>query len=290
MVTFELAGGFVPSCDGYAAPALCRESPSWISGSRSLCCPLARGTGPLLSFLGALLIVGEHASVISGTGALFVTFGILLLSGSTWNHERRWAGAFWGVATGVTIVGHTLVDGYSISVLLLSPILVEYAGNLFCVMVWSCRAWQERGSLVKGYRECWKEALGVALLTPIAYVRVVFAMRIAPIGRVAPAREMSMIIGAYLGTRLLGEGHVARRLIASLLASIERDLFLGRERQNDPASGRQRREFALEHRSEVTIFFASAGCEASFNGRRSEFFGGPQEIDNTSREDVYTHP
>ena len=85
-----------------------------------------------------------------------------------------------------------------------------------------------------------------------------FAMRIAPISRVAPAREMSMIIGAYLGTRTLGEGHVARRLIASLLvatgvaalvygctkndlnsstlcnlrliSSIERDLFLGGER------------------------------------------------------------
>ena len=142
--------------------------------------------------------------------------------------------------------------------LLLSPILVEYAGNLFHVTVLSRRAWQERGSLVKGYRECWKEALGVALLSPIAYVLVLFAMRIAPISRVAPAREMSMIIGAYLGTRLLGEGHVARRLIASLLVAtgvaalvygctkndlnsstlcnlrlisfIERDLFFGGER------------------------------------------------------------
>ena len=72
--------------------------------------PPARGTGPLLSFLGALFIVGEHASVISGTGALFVTYGILLLSDSTWNHERRWPGAFWGVATGITIAGYTLVD------------------------------------------------------------------------------------------------------------------------------------------------------------------------------------
>lgn len=59
----------------------------------------------------------------------------------------------------------------------------------------------------------------MALLIPIAYVLVLFAMRIALISRVAPAREMSMIIGAYLGTRLLGEGHVALRLIASLLVA-----------------------------------------------------------------------
>jgi hypothetical protein len=181
LVTFELAGGFVPSCDRCAAPALCRESPSWISvADLSVVYPLARGTGPLLSFLGALFIVGEHASLISGTGALLVTSGILLLSGGTWNPEGRWAGVFWGVATGITIAGYTLVDGYSIQVLGLSPILVEYAGNLFSGSILSRRAWHERGSLVKEYGECWREALGVALLTPIAYVLVLLAMRIAP--------------------------------------------------------------------------------------------------------------
>ena len=42
---------------------------------------------------------------------------------------RNHAGLFWGITTGCVIAGYTLVDGYSVKVLLLSPILVEYAGN-----------------------------------------------------------------------------------------------------------------------------------------------------------------
>jgi uncharacterized membrane protein len=44
---------------------------------------------------------------------------------------------------------------------------------------------------------------------------VLFAMTLAPVSHVAPARELSMMIGAYLGGRLLGEGRLGSRLIAS---------------------------------------------------------------------------
>jgi drug/metabolite transporter (DMT)-like permease len=55
------------------------------------------------------------------------------------------------------------------------------------------------------------------VLTPVGYVLVLFAMRMAPVSCVAPAREMSMTIGAYLEFRFLSEGHLARRLTGSLL-------------------------------------------------------------------------
>jgi len=42
-------------------------------------------------------------------------------------------------------------------------------------------------------------------------------MRIAPVSHVAPAREMSMLIGAWMGARLLKEGNVARRVAGSCL-------------------------------------------------------------------------
>lgn len=76
-------------------------------------------------------------------------------------------------------------------------------------------AWSRRDSLAAEYQQCWKEALGIAILTPMGYLLVLFAMRIAPINHIAPAREMSMMIGAYLGARFLSEGHFARRLTGS---------------------------------------------------------------------------
>ena len=123
----------------------------------------------------------------------------------------------WGIATGCTIAGYTLVDGYSVKTLLISPFLVEYAGNLFRGAVLSGGAWRQRALLLAEYRQCWREAFGIATLTPIAYVLVLFAMRIAPVSRVAPVREMSMMVGMYFGARFLSEGHVVRRIVGSAL-------------------------------------------------------------------------
>jgi drug/metabolite transporter (DMT)-like permease len=181
-------------------------------GDLSVVYPMARGTGPLLSFIGAVVLLDERTSLLSVAGALMVSAGIMVLSAGGPAHSMRWAGVFWGAATGLIVAAYTLVDGYSVKVLLLSPVLVEYAANLFRALVLSGGAWQGRASLSEQYHRCWKEALGVSILTPLGYVLVLFAMRIAPISHVAPAREMSMMIGVYLGTRFLNEGYLARRL------------------------------------------------------------------------------
>lgn len=187
-------------------------------GDFSLVYPVARGTGPLLSFMGAILLLGEHMSTLAAVGALLVAAGIFLLSsGGQFTREMGLPALGWGIATGLTIAGYTVVDGYSVKILLVSPILVDYAGNLLRTVVLSGRAWHGRDSLREELRCCWREAIGVGLLTPFAYVLVLFAMRIAPVSHVAPAREMSMLIAAYLGSRFLREGHYVRRLSGSAL-------------------------------------------------------------------------
>lgn len=187
------------------------------AGDLSLVYPVARGTGPLLSFFGAILVLHERPSLLAGMGALLVTAGVLLLSGGASISKGAWPGLGWGIATGCTIACYTLVDGYSIKVLLLSPIIVEYAGNLFRMVALSGGAWRRRAKLAVEYQQCWKEALGIAVLTPVGYILVLFAMQIASVSRIAPAREISMMIGAYFGARYLNEGNFRRRLIASAL-------------------------------------------------------------------------
>ncbi len=179
--------------------------------------PLARGSAPVLSFLGAVLLLGEPPSTLSVAGACLISFGILVASGglAAFRRGTNRAGLFWGLATGCTIAGYTLVDGYSVKTLLISPFLLEYAGNLFRGIVLSGRAWQQRSSLRAEYRQCWQEAFGIATLTPIAYILVLFAMKLAPVSHVAPVREMSMMVGMYFGARLLSEGQLMRRMVGS---------------------------------------------------------------------------
>jgi drug/metabolite transporter (DMT)-like permease len=189
------------------------------SGDFSAVYPVARGTGPLLSFSGAVLVLREHLSLLALAGALLVTFGILFSTGGLFALRQKGnrAGLAWGLATGCTIACYTLVDGYSVKTLLISPFLVEYAGNLFRTVLLSFGTFRNRALLATEFRQCAKEACGIALLTPTAYVLVLFAMRIAPISHVAPVREMSMMIGAYLGVRLLKENYGLQRLAGSAL-------------------------------------------------------------------------
>ena len=47
---------------------------------------------------------------------------------------------------------------------------------------------------------------GVGILSPLAYVLVLYALARAPVSAVAPARETSILIGTLLGTTVLAEG------------------------------------------------------------------------------------
>jgi drug/metabolite transporter (DMT)-like permease len=110
--------------------------------------PLARGTGPLFSFCGAILVLHERPSVVAIGGALLVVCGILLISGGAriFSGGVGRAGLFWGAMTGLTIAGYTIVDGYSVKVLLLSPVLVDFAENVFRAIVFSYRGWRARNA------------------------------------------------------------------------------------------------------------------------------------------------
>ncbi len=148
-----------------------------------------------------------------------MSMGILLLSGGlgVLRNKGSHAGLFWGVATGCAIACYTLIDGYSVKALLISPFLVEYAGNLFRAIVLSGGAYGDRASLKMEYFAYWKQAWGIALLTPVGYILVLFAMRLAPVSHIAPVREMSMMIGVFYGARFLSEGNVGRRVMGSAL-------------------------------------------------------------------------
>jgi drug/metabolite transporter (DMT)-like permease len=56
----------------------------------------------------------------------------------------------------------------------------------------------------------------MAVLSPLAYVLVLYAAQMAPLSHVAPAREVSMLFAALFGGRLLGEADQGWRLLGAL--------------------------------------------------------------------------
>ena len=186
--------------------------------------PVARGTGPLLASLGGVVWLGERLSPVAAAGVAGVAVGVFFIAGGPglWakahdplQRGRVRAGLFWGALTGALIAGYTLIDGYAVKVLLLSPILVDYVGNLFRVPFLLPAALRDRRGFAVLWRAQWRAALVVAVLGPLGYVLVLYALQLAPLSHVAPAREVSMLFAALLGGRLLGEGERATRLLGA---------------------------------------------------------------------------
>jgi drug/metabolite transporter (DMT)-like permease len=183
--------------------------------------PLARGTGPLLSSAAAIVLLGEHISAAGAAGIAAVVAGVFLIAGGPrlWRSSqdevsRRLVrkGMVYGVITGVFIAAYTFVDGYAVKLVLISPILLDYIGNLFRLAVLAPSSLRDVSAAVGMWRRQWKYAMYVGIVSPVSYVLVLYAMQVAPLSHVAPAREVSMLFAALLGGQLLGEGERLLRL------------------------------------------------------------------------------
>jgi len=183
----------------------------------SLVYPIARGFGPLLSFIGAVLLLGEQPTVLSGLGLVLIVAGILLVAGLTREpHRAPRAGIFFGLLTGTFIAAYTLNDGWAVKALALSPFLVDFVGNVLRIIALSPFVWRDRVVAMQEAREYRFPAAVVSLLGPLGYILVLFAMRVAPISHVAPARELATLAGAYMGSRLLRERVTPGRIVGAL--------------------------------------------------------------------------
>ena len=199
--------------------------------------PLARGSGPLLSSLVAILLLGERLTVLGAVGIAAVVAGVFFIAGGPAifraahdpaTRARIHTGMRYGLLTGLFIAGYTVVDGYAVKVVLMSPILLDYYGNFARLVFLVPTVLRDRVTAAEHWRKQWRYAVVVATISPISYVLVLYAMQSAPLSHVAPAREVSMLFAALIGGHLLGErDRLARLAGAGLIALGVMALALG---------------------------------------------------------------
>lgn len=184
----------------------------------SLVYPVARGTGPLLAMLGAIVILGERPTALSVTGAVCIVTGVLVL---TWrsplsNEVRLAPGIRYGLATGVLIAVYTLWDGWAVKREHIPPLVFYWAGEVVRLVLFTPTALANRDDLRTLWATHRLRVVGIAALSPLSYILILIALRDGSVSHIAPAREISILIGAYLGGRVLGEGERSRRLVAGV--------------------------------------------------------------------------
>jgi drug/metabolite transporter (DMT)-like permease len=190
----------------------------------SLVYPLARGTGPALSTLGAVILFRERPSPVALSGLALVVIGIFIIAGGPRHSDdhfrdpaRRRRGCIYGLLTGACIAAYTLWDKHAVAVVMIPPLLLDYVSQLMRLVLLSPPAVRNRIEIRREWAEHRRQILGVAVLNPLSFILVLTAMIFTPVSYVAPARELSILIGVAFGSKLLGEGQSARRWIASVI-------------------------------------------------------------------------
>jgi drug/metabolite transporter (DMT)-like permease len=182
-------------------------------GDLSLVYPLARGTGPLLATLGAIVVLGERPGAVALLGGALIALGVLSLCGRPRRDDR--VAVAYAALTGVLIAAYTLWDKHAVGDLDQSPFVYLWGNYLAMAVLLSPVALRARGDLGVIWRRNRRAVVGVGLLGPAAYVLVLVALSTTAVAYVAPAREVSIVLATVLGLRVLGEEGRARRLGAS---------------------------------------------------------------------------
>jgi drug/metabolite transporter (DMT)-like permease len=188
---------------------------AYTDGDLSLVYPLARGTGPLLSVIAAIAILGESASVLALVGAGLIVAAILSLTRGARRQGAARPIAF-AMLTGAFIAAYTIWDAHAVKALHQPVIVYFWGAELVRAAALAPLALRRRTEVRTTWQAAKPDLVAFGLLAPGAYILVLTALTLAPVIFVAPAREVSIVVGILLGANVLGEGRVVQRTIAGV--------------------------------------------------------------------------
>ena len=182
--------------------------------------PIARGTAPLMTALGATALFGEILAPTAWAGIAVLSTGILILAFAGGRGlgrlDRR--SVLFALLTSATISAYTLVDGQGAR---LSGSAIAYVAWLLLldgIMMLAFGLWLRGGSFTLAARRNLTMTIAGGALSAIAYGTALWAMTLAPIALVAAARETSVLFATLIGILWLGEPVRYTRIAAVALA------------------------------------------------------------------------
>jgi drug/metabolite transporter (DMT)-like permease len=207
-------------------------SRAYTRGDLSVVYPIARGSAQLFILLWATLFLRERPSKWGLLGIFTILCGLYFINLHSLSDWKRPLQAFgtsasrWALLTGILISGYSAVD--KVGIRYFSPLLYLYLIMLVCWIVLSFQ-WlipERRPALIaeiESNRHINSRKiimiLVAATLGTVAYLLVLFAMRLSPVSYVGPIREVSVVLGAWIGIRFMSEQGGALRIASSILVA-----------------------------------------------------------------------
>ncbi|WP_309102830.1 EamA family transporter [Microbacterium sp.] len=186
----------------------------------------ARGTGPFLSVIIAVLVLGERPSIVALFGVAAIIVGVVAIGlvdrGRRVDADRPRIdrGLLFGVLTGVAIAVYTIWDAHAVRAWDLSPVAFMVGTTALQVPFYSF-AVRGRWRVVWALgRAQWRRILMFGVLSPLSYILVLTAIQIAPVALVAPLREVSVVLVSLFGAFVLRESRAGWRIAASIIVVV----------------------------------------------------------------------
>jgi drug/metabolite transporter (DMT)-like permease len=200
---------------------------AYTSGDLSLVYPIARGSAQIFLLLWAVLFLKERPTWIALSGIVCVISGLYLINLPSIHDWKRPLQAFrnhasrWALLTGILISTYTAVD--KVGIRYFPPFIYIYfvlLVGLICLSVlWFIP--ERRAALIEEPKN--RRTLAIvagAIFGTAGYTLVLAALKISPLSYVGPVREVSVVIGAWIGIRYLLEQGGWLRIVASVLVVI----------------------------------------------------------------------
>ena len=231
-----LTGGVGPSIEGFAAGVAVSAvlhvaymivlQRGYAAGNLSTVYATARGTGPTITVIVAVLFLGERPSVLALVGVGAVIAGVVSAglvdrrpSASTGRGGLDPAIVF-GLLTGVAIAVYTVWDAFVVRSWQVNPVAFMVGCTAVECVLLAVPLRRRVGETLHLARRQWRTLLAFGVLSPLSYILVLEAVRIAPVALVAPMREVSVVLVSLFGAFVLREGRPALRVAASVVVVV----------------------------------------------------------------------
>lgn len=188
---------------------------SYESAAFSAVYPVARGTGPVFTALGVILILGERPPAIELIGILFICAGVIAIGISHRLTKGANAGFAYALATGLTIGCYTLIDAQGVRSTpdALTYVLWFFIVHGLCVVL---TAPAIRGfAVIRAARKQWRMGALLGALSITTYGSAMLAYRYGATAQLAALRETSVLFGTGLAVIFLKEQMNTRRWLAA---------------------------------------------------------------------------
>lgn len=200
----------------------------YATGRLSTVYATARGTGPTITVLVAVLLLGERPSPVALAGIAVIIVAVVATGlldrapaaahATGARRTRRWdSGLVWGLLTGVAIAVYTVWDAHAVREWHVAPVAFMVGCAIGEVVLFGALLGGRRREIGAVARAHWPRIVAFGALSPLAYVLVLVAVTMAPIALVAPLREISVVVVSVFGALVLREGRPGARIAVSAL-------------------------------------------------------------------------